>query len=306
MAFFRGGWSFLCGRILKCSTSPTIRQISTRKQGLKQEEYRRKGREIENLFHRLKLTVNGRSLDSVWAQIEEERNTDIKVNGITFHKLSSHWRAQMMNKLSVSPWDIVPRVSNYALGKSLYEHCLQNCDLDRFQKLLICISYLSLCTKHDLKAEKEKLILDTYEKILQMAVVLDSTSTKIVLQALSSTRQWRQCKDIIEKIETQQLFDLKTFHVSPYIKAALKNGETSLAFSLLDQLDEKCLYPNDDIFTAIIGTNNEKVVEKFLRICHEKKWIPTKDSACKLMDWFEKYGIGSSFVYKQRPLVPRV
>ena len=231
--------------------------------------------------------------------IKPELWTDVEayVETIPKYTAKAQWKAQVLFYLAQLQTDGSERV-DFELGKSLFEYGLEQVEgKGIFQTTGLLLSYLQFCTSFPMNDKMEALLLDIYGKLCEVSDVFDSTSCRIIIKALSRTKQWRKCEEYIEMALEASL--PMTYLYSPFVSAAVRNGESELAFQYMDKLAANHLIPDDEIYDAFLVNNNEALLEKFLLYCSENKtWFPSRKIAAKIIMWFERSAcISGSNIY---------
>lgn len=142
--------------------------------------------------------------------------------------------------------------NDLSLGKS-YINFLQKNDIN--PNLATLGQYLRLYyavnkfNSSNLNNDDENYILSLYENIKETYKVLDSASSESALVAISLTKEWKTCLKLLDEIK---LVGIPTdLCYSTIISTAFRNGDTELAWKLLNEMIGK-IYK---IFYIFISNN---------------------------------------------------
>ena len=110
----------------------------------------------------------------------------------------------------------------------------------------LLLAYMSVVTRHADVATKEEQLFQIYDEICTLTDVFDATSSFIIIEALSLTSKWRECR---EYIEWYKLTAEGGSHVyAPYLAAAIRMGDIDLSFDILKEIGDRGLAASDGIF----------------------------------------------------------
>lgn len=113
------------------------------------------------------------------------------------------------------------------------------------------------CTEEDFKE-----IFNIYKEIQHLFNALDSNTAEKVVLALSITEHWKEYIKLFEIIEKIYFPTAATY--SSVVKAAFKNGEFTLGWSLMEEMQIRGVHILDEVFVCILETNTKSSIDEIL------------------------------------------
>lgn len=147
------------------------------------------------------------------------------------------------------------------LGKSFFKylkssmHTINRATYGNYLRLFYDCS--SECNDADLNE-----IYDIYQELQHIYQDLDSNTAEKVVLALSITKHWKEYVKLFEVIE--KIYFPTSIAYSSVVKAAFKNNERELGWSLMEEMQNRGINVPDDVFACILDTSKKSTKDKEL------------------------------------------
>lgn len=147
------------------------------------------------------------------------------------------------------------------LGKSFFKylkssmHTINRATYGNYLRLFYDCS--SECNETDLNE-----IYDIYEELQHIYQDLDSNTAEKVVLALSLTKHWKEYVKLFEVIE--KIYFPTSIAYSAVVRAAFKNNERELGWSLMEEMQNRGINVPDDVFACILDTSKKSTKDEEL------------------------------------------
>ncbi|XP_055603151.1 mitochondrial ribonuclease P catalytic subunit [Uranotaenia lowii] len=103
-------------------------------------------------------------------------------------------------------------------------------------------------SKGDIDPAEQAEIYDIFQELRQNNPVLDANTCEHLIAALTLTKHWKECFDLIDTIKLVGIPDSGTYSV--LVEKCFLTGESELGWRLLDEMVGLKRLPNDDVYLA--------------------------------------------------------
>lgn len=150
----------------------------------------------------------------------------------------------------------------FQLGKSFFKYLKSSTDtkINRAtygNYLRMFYDCSSDCNDDDLKE-----IFDIYKELQHTYSDLDSNTAEKVVLALSITKHWKEYVKLFEIIE--KIYFPTSIAYSAVVKAAFKNNELKLGWSLMEEMQIRGINIYDEVFECILDTSKNSTKDEVL------------------------------------------
>lgn len=163
----------------------------------------------------------------------------------------------------------------------------------------LLLRYLTLCVSGGHDSE----VYDVYSIMQGSFPSLETGASSLFIKSFSRTERWREAVNILHDLK--KVFTPSQRNYSDVISAAMSDGDTSTAWALYDELDEKGLSPNQEMWDALFKgerqTHEDKgeqaeamsqaeIQERLLGILlymRNNQIYPHQSLASSIKSWFE-------------------
>lgn len=153
-------------------------------------------------------------------------------------------------------------MKSFQLGKSFFKYLkssmhtkINRATYGNYLKLFYDCS--SECNEADLNE-----IYDIYEELQHIYQDLDSNTAEKVVLALSITKHWKEYVKLFEVIE--KIYFPTSIAYSAVVRAAFKNNERKLGWSLMEEMQIRGINVPDDVFACILDTSKKSTKDEVL------------------------------------------
>lgn len=160
----------------------------------------------------------------------------------------------------------------------------------RSPRLVTWTTFIALCGWYGGR-DYQDLVLNSYDKLLKMFDLFDSSSCKLLIQGLSQTDRWKEAIPLLEMAKLTHQPGSGFF--SPIILAALRERDIGVLTEMLDVMGQTCHIPQSSVFIKMVdacasGNKNLKFHDLF-EFLRKYEWFPSTEVAQRLAQVCKRY-----------------